>query len=172
MLTYGQVKSLKCELIDNFCEQFLTELEVYSLKGMISRTVEMLYRQTITLPKPKLLFTQNIDPQSTSLTQARALEETDENGRDTTIFSADLSLVHFWRLPHPQQVVEELPKESRTLSAYLDMLWAMHNLIQILTAYATVIPRPLVVTKDRLVGMDYVQAEIGKVRMLTYADVC
>ena len=114
-----------------------------------------------------------------SLTQARALEESDENGRDTTIFSADLSLVHFWRLPHPQQVVEELPKESRTLSAYLDMLWSMHNLIQILTAYATVIPRPLVVTKDRLVGMDYVQAEIGKVRMLTYArrmltyaDVC
>jgi hypothetical protein len=49
-------------------------------------------------------------------TQARALEESDENGRDTTIFSADLSLVHVWRLPHPQQVVEELPKESRTLS--------------------------------------------------------
>jgi hypothetical protein len=59
--------------------------------------------------------------------------------------------------------------DSRTLSAYLDMLWAMHNLIQVLTAYATVIPRPLVVTKDRLVGMDYVQAEIGKVRMLMFA---
>jgi malonyl-CoA decarboxylase len=57
----------------------------------------------------------------TSITQARALEESDENGRDTTIFSADLSLVHFWRLPHPQQVVEELRRELPQLENFVTL---------------------------------------------------
>ena len=63
------------------------------------------------------------------------------------------------------QVVEDLPKEARTLSAYLDSLWAFHNMLQILTAYATMMPRPLIMTKDRLVGADLVQAELGKIKL-------
>ena len=61
--------------------------------------------------------------------------------------------------------LEDLPKEARTLSAYLDSLWALHNMLQILTAYATMMPRPLIMTKDRLVGADLVQAELGKIKL-------
>jgi len=158
-----EIKGLKCELLDTYCEQLLGEVEVFSLKAMIARTIEMLSRLAIKLPKPKLLFTQNIDPQASSISQLRPLEESDDQGRDMSIFSADLSLVNLWRLPHPLEIVEELPKESRTLTAYLEMLWALHNMAQVLTAYSNAIPKPLIMTKDRLVGMDFVQAEMSKV---------
>ena len=158
------IKSLKCELLDVYCDGLLSELELFSVKGMIARTVEMLCRVTATLPKPKLLFSQNMDPQASAISPARPLEEADDTGRDTSIFMADLSLVNLWRLPHPLEVMEELPKESRTLTQYLDALWAVHNIMQVLTAFANVIPRPLILTKDRLVGKEYVQVEIAKVR--------
>jgi hypothetical protein len=125
------IKNLKCELLDAYCDGLLSELEMYSAKGMIARTAEMLCRVTATLPKPKLLFCQNIDPQASSISPGRPLEETDDSGRDTSIFMADLSLVNLWRLPHPLEVMEELPKESRTLTQYLDALWAVHNILQV-----------------------------------------
>lgn len=87
------LKSLKCQLLDLYCDQMLSEVEVFSVKGMIGRTADMLARQLLLLPKPKLLFTQSPDPQATrEFTQARALEESDDQGRDTSIFSADLSV--------------------------------------------------------------------------------
>ena len=159
-----EIKGLKCQLLDLYCEQLLGEMDVYSVKAMIARSAEMLVRQAEALPKPKLLFTQNLDPQASILTQARALEEADESGRDTSIFATDLALINLWRLPHPLEVMEELPKEPRVLTCYLDSLWALHSTMRVLVAYASVIPKPLIMTKDRLVGMDYVQAEMGKVR--------
>jgi hypothetical protein len=66
-----QIKSLKCQLLDAYCDKLLAEVEVHACKALITRTAEMLARQTVLLPKPKLLFTQNIDPQASILSQVK-----------------------------------------------------------------------------------------------------
>ena len=43
---------------------------------------EVVCRLAIALPKPKLLFTQNIDPQASSNSPARPLEESDGESRE------------------------------------------------------------------------------------------
>jgi len=158
------VRSLKYELLEEYLKSLLSDLEVFSVKPLISRIAEMLYRQAIRLPKPRLLFSQSVDPQASTITQARPLEVADESGKDMSIFASDLSLVSLWRIPHPIEVLDELPKEPRTLSSYLLCLWALHNLISIMSAYARALPVPLVSTRDSMVGYEKVQAFLGQVK--------
>uniref|UniRef100_A0A7S4NV28 Uncharacterized protein n=1 Tax=Guillardia theta TaxID=55529 RepID=A0A7S4NV28_GUITH len=160
----NQVRALKYELLDEYLKALLSDLEVFSVKPLISRVADMLYRQAIRLPKPRLLFSQSVDPQASTITQARPLEVADESGKDMSIFASDLSLVSLWRIPHPIEVLDELPKEPRTLSSYLHCLWALHNLFTIMSAYARALPVPLVSTRDSVVGYEKVQAFLGQVK--------
>lgn len=88
----------------------------------------------------------------------------DESGRDASIFSQDLALLNMWRLPHPYQIVTELPQEPRTLDSYMQILCSLLNTMCILTGYARLMPKPLVPSKDKATGLDFVQQSMSQIK--------
>lgn len=160
-----QIRSLKLELIWLYGDNIIADLETYAIKSSIVRSSIMLARATETLPKPKLIFTQLPDGQATTVTFDRPLEVVDETGKDMSVFGSDLALINGpWRIPHPIEVVTEFPQEPRTLKAYNHILTALHDTLCITSSFAKAMPKPLVQSKERPVGPDYVQQVFGQIK--------
>lgn len=160
-----QIRSLKLELISLYGDNIIADLETYAVKSSIVRSGIMLARATEMLPKPKLIFTQLPDGQASTVTFNRPLEVVDETGKDMSVFGSDLALVNGpWRIPHPIEVVTEFPQEPRTLAAYNHILTALHDTLCITNAFAKAMPKPLVQSKERPVGPDYVQQVFGQIK--------
>lgn len=160
-----QVRALKLELISTYGDSILADMEPYAIKSTIARSAIMLARAAVMLPKPKMVFTQLPDGQATSVQFDRPLEIVDETGKDMSIFGTDLALINGpWRIPHPIEVVTEFPQEPRTLAAYSQIMTAMHDMLCMLGAFAKLMPKPLVQSKERAVGPDYTQQMFGLIK--------
>lgn len=72
LTAHPQVKALKYELIAQFADHMITDVDVYSSKSHIGRAAVMLARQAAGLPKPRLIFTQHADVQASSVSVVSA----------------------------------------------------------------------------------------------------